>query len=56
MVETIKEPIKGTHVHDTSFVTTSDDSVVTGVGIIGRGGQLNQHQWFQLMCHECEYL
>ena len=38
MVETSKEPIKDTHVHDTSVGTTSDDSVVTGVGIIGRGG------------------
>ena len=38
MVEASKEPIKDTHIHNTSFGTTSDDSVVTGVGIIGRGG------------------
>ena len=38
MVEASKEPIKDTHVHDTSVGTTSVDSVVTGVEIIGRGG------------------
>ena len=38
IVEASKEPIKDTHVHGTSVGTTSDDSVVTGVGIIGRGG------------------
>ena len=37
MVEASKEPIKDTNVHNTSFGTTSFDSVVTGVGIIGRG-------------------
>ena len=38
MVEASKEPIKDTHVDNTSVGTTSDDSVITGVGIIGRGG------------------
>ena len=38
MVEASKEPIKDTHVHSTSVVTTSVNSVVTGVRIIGRGG------------------
>ena len=38
MVEASKDPIKYTHVHDTSVVTTSVDSVVTGVRIIGQGG------------------
>ena len=38
MVEASKEPIKDIHFHNTSGETTSDDSVVTGVGIIGRGG------------------
>ena len=38
MVEAIKEPIKDTHDHNTSVVTTNDDSVVTRIGIIGRGG------------------
>ena len=38
MVEVIKEPIKDTHVHNISVGTTSFVSVVTGVGIIGRGG------------------
>ena len=38
MVEASKEPIKDTNVHNTSVGTTSVDSVVTGVGIIGRGG------------------
>ena len=38
MVEASKEPIKDTHFHDTSVGTTSVNSVVTGVGIIGRGG------------------
>ena len=33
MVEASKEPIKDTHVHNTSVGTTSVDSVVTGVGI-----------------------
>ena len=37
-VETSKEPIKDTQVHDTLVGTTSVNSVVTGVGIIGRGG------------------
>ena len=37
-VQTIKEPIKDTYVHDTSVGTTNVDPVVTGVGIIGRGG------------------
>ena len=37
IVEAIKEPIKDTHVHDTSVGTTSVDSVGTGVRIIGRG-------------------
>ena len=36
-VEASKEPIKYTHVHNTSVGTSSDNSVVTGVGIIGRG-------------------
>ena len=38
MVEASKEPIKDTRVHNTSVGTTSVDSVVTGFGIIGRGG------------------
>ena len=38
MVEASKDPIKGTHVHDTPVGTTSVDSFVTRVGIIGRGG------------------
>ena len=38
MVEASKESIKDTQVHDTSVGTTSDNSVVTRVGIIGRGG------------------
>ena len=38
MVETSKDPIKDTHVHNKSFGITSVDSVVNGVGIIGRGG------------------
>ena len=33
-----KEPIKNTHVHDTSVGTTNVDPVVTGAGIIGQGG------------------
>ena len=37
-VETSKEPIKDTHVHDTSVGTTNVYPVVTGVGIIGQGG------------------
>ena len=37
-VETIKDPIKDTNVHDTSVGTTNVDPVVTGVGIIGQGG------------------
>ena len=37
-VETSKNTIKGSHVHDTSVGTTNVDTVVTGVGIIGRGG------------------
>ena len=37
-VETSKEPIKYTHVHDTSVGTTNMYPVITGVGIIGRGG------------------
>ena len=37
MVEASKETIKDTHVNNTSVGTTSVDSVVTGVGIIGRG-------------------
>ena len=37
-VDTIKYPIKDTHVHDTSVGTANVDPVVTGVGIIGRGG------------------
>ena len=37
-VEESKEPIKYTHVHNTSVGTSSDNSVVTGVGIIGREG------------------
>ena len=37
MVEASKEPIKDTQFHNTSVGTTSVDSVVTGVGIIGRG-------------------
>ena len=39
-VETSKEPIKDTHVHDTSVGTTHVDSVVTGVIIIGQGGPM----------------
>ena len=38
MVEASKEPIKDTHVHNTSVGTTNVDPVVTGVGIIGQGG------------------
>ena len=38
MVETIKEVIKDTHIHDTSVETTRVNSVVTVVGIIGQGG------------------
>ena len=38
-VEASKEPIKDTHVHNTSVGTTSVDSAVTGVGIIGRRGR-----------------
>ena len=38
MVEESKEPIKDTHIHNTSVGTTTVDSVITGVGIIGRGG------------------
>ena len=38
MVETIKELIKDTHIHDTSVETTRVNSVVTVVGIIGQGG------------------
>ena len=38
MIEASKQPIKDAHVHNTSVGTTSVDSVVTGVGIIGRGG------------------
>ena len=34
-VETSKEPIKDTHVHETSGGTTNADPVVIGVGIIG---------------------
>ena len=34
-VEASKYPIKDTHVHDTSVGTTSVNSDVTGVGIIG---------------------
>ena len=37
IVEASKEPIKDTHVHTTSVGTTSANSVVTEVGIIGRG-------------------
>ena len=37
-VETSKEPIKDTHVHNTSVGTTNVDPVVTGVVIIERGG------------------
>ena len=37
-VETSKEPIKYTHVNDTSVGTTNVDPAVIGVGIIGRGG------------------
>ena len=37
-VETSKYPIKDTHVHDTSVGTANVDPVITGVGIIGRGG------------------
>ena len=36
-VDTSKEPIKGTHVHDTSVGTTNVDTAVTGVVIIGQG-------------------
>ena len=39
MVEASKEPIKDTQVHNTSVGTTSVDSVVIGVRIIGRGGR-----------------
>ena len=38
MVEASKEPIKDTHVHKTSVGTNNVDPVVTGIGIIGRGG------------------
>ena len=37
-VETRTEPIKDTHIHDTSVGTTNVELVVTGVGIIGQGG------------------
>ena len=38
-VEASEEPIKDTHVHNTSVGTTSVDSAFTGVGIIGGGGR-----------------
>ena len=38
MVEASKEPIKDTHVHNTSVGRTSVNSVVTRVGIIEKGG------------------
>ena len=38
-VQTSKEPIKDTHVHNTSVETNAVDSIITGVGIIGRGGR-----------------
>ena len=38
-VEASKEPIKDTHVHNTSVGTTSVDLAVTSVVIIGRGGR-----------------
>ena len=38
MVEASKEPIKDTHVHDILVETTSVNSFVTRVGIIGQGG------------------
>ena len=38
VLEASKNPIKDTHVHNISVGTTSEDSVVTGVVIIGRGG------------------
>ena len=39
-VETSKEPIKDTHVYDTSVGTTNVDPVVTGVRITGKGGPM----------------
>ena len=39
MVKASKEPIKDTHIHNTSVGTNSVDSTVTGVVIIGRGGR-----------------
>ena len=41
MVEASKDTIKDNHVHKTSVGTTSVDSVVTGVVIIGRGGPMD---------------
>ena len=42
-VEASKEPIKDTHIHNTSVGTTSVDSAITGVRIIWRGGRgINQ--------------
>ena len=38
-VEASEEPIKDTHIHNTSVGTTSVYSAVAGVGIIGRGGR-----------------
>ena len=38
MVEASKEPMKDNHIHDTSVGTTSDDSVVARVRIIGQVG------------------
>ena len=38
-VEASREPIKDNHVHNISVGTTSVDSAVTGVRIIGRGGR-----------------
>ena len=55
-VETSKETIKDTHFHDTSVGTTSVDSVITGVGIIGRGGPraINRGSITQGMIHGVE--
>ena len=39
VLEASKNPIKDTHVHNTSVGTTSVDSVVTTFGIIGQGGR-----------------
>ena len=43
MVGGSKEPIKDTHLHNTSVGTTSVDSAIIGVRIVGRGGRDIHH-------------